>query len=137
MVASQHYHVLWVSELVRKEQCYDFDISGTPIHIVTLKQILLVGWRPDGVKEPQQVVELTMYITGNNKWRLCLYDYRLILKHWDNQVQQVLYLTGQQIGVLFLLQSMNIRDQLIKPLVLFCFSGRLDKVSFLISDFGA
>ena len=68
MVTSKQEEVLWVLDLVGHQEADDFKILLTSINIVPKEEIVRLRWEVANLEDSEQVNELTMNITRNNKW---------------------------------------------------------------------
>lgn len=71
VVAPQQKEAIAVHNLVCQQKADSLDALLAPVHIVAHKEVLLGGmvlWKPNLIKQPQQVYELTMDVAEDVGW---------------------------------------------------------------------
>ena len=70
MITPKHKEVMRIFNLIRHHQTDAFEWLPTSIHIITKKQVALLGWRSDELKDTKKISVLTMNITADIDGRL-------------------------------------------------------------------
>jgi hypothetical protein len=63
VVAAQQRHVCWVARLEQQQQGEGLEAVAAPVHKVTHEDVAGAGDLPACLKQAQQVMELTVYVT--------------------------------------------------------------------------
>jgi len=71
VVAAQHEEVLRIFDLVRQQQAYRFQRLFTAVNVVSEEQVITFRWKATVLKQPQQVVILSVDITWYTSDIIC------------------------------------------------------------------
>lgn len=78
MIAPEHKKVLRILNLIRQQQTNRLQILLAPVHIIPQKQIIRLGRIPSKIKNPQQIVILSMNVPTNLQGPADFYKGRLV-----------------------------------------------------------
>ena len=67
MVAPEEEEVFWVLDFVGQQETYRLQRLLAPVHVVAQEKVVGLGWEAAVLKEPQQIVELTVDIACKGK----------------------------------------------------------------------
>lgn len=119
MVASQHVHLARVPQFVREKQRDHLNVVRISVHIISLEQVLFQRRRADLVEKAEEILELAVRVASNHDGRFHFdYDW-LLFQDRNQEVEEILDLGREEVGVLLFVEAADVGDELVKPLLLF------------------